>query len=167
MNEPSGEGWSCTDEDWEAWMGNALDSKMSSKIVTGDYESQVEGELQDWINGEGGVKIAFKLYGLVIDEDISESQPNLFLNIVVPPTDYEIKKITVREIERHWQTQQSGSTDIDGKEKISCSLVDDGVDYAVERATLPGKEINMYLGRKRLAGYAVRQNRTIYRCATS
>lgn len=89
-------------------------------------------DLNDQIRA--GLKVAFKLYGLTIDEDIAESQPNLFLELVSKPP--LINKPSPSDKER---IELEEITQVEYKVKHR-------TDYIIERATLPGKEINMYLG---------------------
>ena len=119
-----------------------------------DEAEDAEEAVQKEIDDRGGVHFAFMLNDLIVDEDILNSQPNLLEEIVIPPVTWEDKRITEKEILEYWHLEEGGEYDINTKEKLAGPIVEEDYDYAVERATLPGKEINMYLGRKCMARYA-------------
>ena len=96
---------------------------------------------------DGTIRMAFRLFKLFITEENGKIQALLFFDRIVTVTEFEDYKFTIEEI--------TGNTNPKEPEELADSLVKEGNDWAVERADLPGKEINMYMGRQCLAGHAV------------
>ncbi len=150
---PTGEGWELEEAESKAWVSSPLPGMENvERYVTAGSEEGAHREsqqaVQDWIDSQGdGLTVAFKILNLIIDEDILESQPNEKIEDVVPPEDWHEEEITLKEI--------TGNTNPKEDEELADSLIKESTDWAVERADLPGKEINMYMGRQCMARHAV------------
>ena len=134
---PKGEDWKGPDEEYEAWVYNPLDDLMRSIRKTAGSDEEARNAVQDEINAKGGIKLAFILNELIVDEDILESQPNEELEDVIPPSSWIKKKITIKEILEERHIEDGG--EYYGKENLAGNTLLEEQDWAVENITLPRK----------------------------
>lgn len=149
LNSP-GSGWNCVSEDWESHVENPLPG-MEGMRGHGDSDDEAQDDLQNQISP---IYPAFKLNSLIIDEDILESQPCLFLERIEEIEDWQDREIIIEEMLRKWNIKEG--EEYYGKENFSGNMIKEEQDWAIEAANLPRKR-NKYVCRAEMYGKICRR----------